>query len=474
MSSKGEESGEQRDSLGTPCALPQSAILTPEALPSRKIVSSIPDSSTNELCDVVLDGSPQLATNKEETILASQGRRAETDHDGVKLASASNLDKGKVNGGAATILKNHENHADLEGDVNRMGPPIQFLGLSVKGRKMSATSLREDGIMQVADEHEGKKTIDLEVNALKDGVLDMYSYHRGREGMEPRDPETGELLCGLEVTDSNHDWDVPKTTVSVTVEFPLDDDEGNSESAKESGGARFKETISWDLGDASNPTPQTFALNIAKEFGLSFGQMIDLALSIQQQLEAHIVQNCAYVTPIASKDPTGADRRAAPVPVYTHRYGEVLETGLGGVRLTKKEMSKSQQKLPMVNPRQNPNPTAAAPASQVRRKVDRAPEPVLVYQGEEVEVEFRNEIIKRSKAASAQSIAEGSNNGLVGLLKREKDYHCHICHKRCDVAFLFACGIQSHAFCETHCRVSYEIGPLSYLIFSLMAPTFIF
>jgi len=35
--------------------------------------------------------------------------------------------------------------------------------------------------------------------------LDMYAYHRGREGRELRDESTGELLCGdVEPSDTNH------------------------------------------------------------------------------------------------------------------------------------------------------------------------------------------------------------------------------------------------------------------------------
>ncbi|KAL7535634.1 hypothetical protein ACHAXR_006622 [Thalassiosira sp. AJA248-18] len=53
--------------------------------------------------------------------------------------------------------------------------------------------------------------------------LDIYTYHRGRVGQEPRDPKTGELLCDTDPVDTNHGWIPPKTMVKVTIKFPLGD-----------------------------------------------------------------------------------------------------------------------------------------------------------------------------------------------------------------------------------------------------------
>jgi len=62
------------------------------------------------------------------------------------------------------------------------------------------------------------------------GNLDIYSYHRGRAGDEPRCPKTGELLCDTDPLDTNHYWIPPRTTVArIVVRFPLEDDVDDSE-----------------------------------------------------------------------------------------------------------------------------------------------------------------------------------------------------------------------------------------------------
>ena len=43
--------------------------------------------------------------------------------------------------------------------------------------------------------------------------------------MEARDAETGELLCTQHVTDTNHDFDAPKSTFPIEIEFPLEDED---------------------------------------------------------------------------------------------------------------------------------------------------------------------------------------------------------------------------------------------------------
>ena len=56
------------------------------------------------------------------------------------------------------------------------------------------------------------------------GRLDIFTYHRGRAGQEPRDARTGELLCDTDPLDTNHNWNPPETTVvKVNVKFPLVD-----------------------------------------------------------------------------------------------------------------------------------------------------------------------------------------------------------------------------------------------------------
>ena len=53
--------------------------------------------------------------------------------------------------------------------------------------------------------------------------LDIYTYHRGRTGQEPRNIH-GDLLCDTNPIDTNFNWNPSKTFVcKVTVKFPLGD-----------------------------------------------------------------------------------------------------------------------------------------------------------------------------------------------------------------------------------------------------------
>ena len=118
--------------------------------------------------------------------------------------------------------------------------------------------------------------------------LDMYSYHRGREGMEPRQGDNCELMCPLPPTDTNFDTDAPKVSFPVTIEFSLEDKLHNGGDGHEDTVATYAETVPWDLNDTSTPSPMEFATAIANQFGLSFSQTEDLALSIQDQIDEHL------------------------------------------------------------------------------------------------------------------------------------------------------------------------------------------
>ena len=178
-------------------------------------------------------------------------------------------------------------------------------------------------------------------------ILDIYSYHRGRMGCEPRDKNTGELLCDTDPVDTNHFWVPPtkkKLVCAVTVRFPLVDDDDdvndfddsseddnrgedgkeaeekgegenvpvnddspgessrsvsflpsdsmNKQQQKHSAKAtssmvvpHFVQVVDWDLTDPNVPTPEEYASRIASEFGLTFQQTMDLTKMICQQLD---------------------------------------------------------------------------------------------------------------------------------------------------------------------------------------------
>jgi hypothetical protein len=110
--------------------------------------------------------------------------------------------------------------------------------------------------LQHSNEEKKQSTI-IGGSALNDeGIIDMYIYHRGREGSEPRDIETGELLCDVGPTDTSYGWDQKRLSTSVTISFPLGEGDDDFH--------YYKEAIEWDLADPKSPTPMAFAVNVAR------------------------------------------------------------------------------------------------------------------------------------------------------------------------------------------------------------------
>ena len=193
-----------------------------------------------------------------------------------------------------------------------------------------------------------KRVIKIKAMDFETQTLDIYSYHRGIAGYEPRDESSGHLLCETYPVDTNHFWDAPKLSFTVMVSFPLgdldpesdtDDNEEvdnkvekelteNQEQLKKDETqshqkmlknqrvqARkrrreeqlasipyYNEEVEWDLSNPCTPTPLVYAGDMAVEYGLSFPQTLDLAASIQNQIDAHVRENVSYRIPISIQD----------------------------------------------------------------------------------------------------------------------------------------------------------------------------
>ena len=168
------------------------------------------------------------------------------------------------------------------------------------------------------------------IHAVNDkGAIDVNVYHRGVAGAEPRYKESGVLCCDVSRSDTNHHWEAMDTKCKITIRFPLAEpeesideeiknesmqrlsvDRGNRlDKRKEQYMQKFEEVpyfverIEWDLIDPRTPTPMVYASYIGVEFGLSFCQILDLARSIQEQIDAFVRQNIKYKVPIASFEP---------------------------------------------------------------------------------------------------------------------------------------------------------------------------
>jgi len=236
----------------------------------------------------------------------------------------------------------------------------------------SATDADTKNATETNDKKSAKPIKKISIHAASaSNNLDIYTYHRGRVGQEPRNVKTGELLCDTDPVDTNHGWSPNKTLVAkVTIQFPigdpneeeyvdsdLDDDDDdddnkttllleeieraenrrvsrsrlarsgssvspNTPTAASTGTPtvndaqqqqakmlpQFIEVIQWDLANPKTPTPEEYAANIASEFGLTFPQTMDLKESIERQLSSFARSQPQFYAPIAMVDPYGSER----------------------------------------------------------------------------------------------------------------------------------------------------------------------
>jgi hypothetical protein len=303
----------------------------------------------------------------------------------------------------------------------------------------------------------------LHVKALReDGSLDIYVYHRGREGMEPRDEATGELLCDVPQTDSNYKLDEPKLSLQVIVSFPLVD-EASSDMPW------FEDTIHWDLGNPDTPTAMAFAARTAEEFGLSFGQTIDLATSIQNQIDRHVAENCSYAVPVAMTDGAETQRTNFPPHEVYYLYGAVCEsatpgTKVKGVNIVPRSKSKSSNRASSGSSSRR-NPGAIATSSRP------AAPPLPTYFDEPVDDKFLEETKKRMVQYSQDNVATKCTQVgcQPGKLTIKINHVCHICHKRHNLVGQFCCGYNAHSYCAMHLQVrlpgKFDGPAFSYYIF---------
>jgi hypothetical protein len=302
----------------------------------------------------------------------------------------------------------------------------------------------------------------IEVKALNEnGILDMYTYHRGREGDEPRDEETGQLLCDVDPTDTNYGWEPPNLTIMINVVFPLTDnndavnDNGESKaddghdnagshekkrraprSRQESGPEEYRETIEWDLADPRTLTPLCFATSVGEEFGLSARQTLDLAESVQKQINDFVQNKVSYEMPLPVTDAYGNERvYPASIGGPPQLFGSAIgETKAGLPRPLEKRQQSISGGLAVV--RDQGTNTRPPPA--------------------EVERKYRIEVLRRAREGSIRDIEAKSREfqtGVVGALKKETDYVCHTCHVRKTQCKKFACNRPTHALCDDHIHV---------------------
>jgi len=132
--------------------------------------------------------------------------------------------------------------------------------------------------------------------------LNIYAYHRGIAGYEPRELGSGRLLFDVEPTDTNHAWLEPQMKCLVTICIPLGVSEYTSTQHY------VLEKVEWDLSNPKTKSPLVFATDIAVEYGLTPAKILDLASSIQNQIDHFLRLRSCYRIPITLNDPVGVER----------------------------------------------------------------------------------------------------------------------------------------------------------------------
>jgi hypothetical protein len=349
---------------------------------------------------------------------------------------------------------------------------------------------------------------DIEIKAVQpDGLVHLDAYHRGIVGEEPRCKLRGNLLCDTEPTDTNHGWDEPNLKLSIKVEFPLCDPEWSEDEIGEAGNGvvedleeemilikrdtrkregrkyfsaiekqvkreenmknapYFCEDVEWDLSNPKTPTPILYAADIAAEFGLSFCSMLDLARSIQSQIDTFLRDSVNYHTPISVKDHLLAPRGKNSLQPPKYSYPQVLHGGHCATDITTaskcfeaidpKERSSSYDRKKQVPKRKNTKSKHSIRHNMPTTKLDvvRTRRPDQLLENFDFDETHVRDFLQRAKMEN-QRITQKLADGNIGTVKIVQNMNCHFCHKRRSKGVQFVCGTESHCFCDVHSIVS--------------------
>jgi hypothetical protein len=159
----------------------------------------------------------------------------------------------------------------------------------------------------------------ISIQTTKSNVLDIYTYHRGRVGQEPRSA-SGKLLAPTDPVDTNHDWTPSPTLIRITLDFPLTNEH------------RFKDLIEWDI--SSSLSVEEFASSLATEFNLSFRTTMEIVESLSRQIQSHVVKHTKFYPPMVIKDAYQNDRPDSQfgycddvTECFGRREDEILQEG---------------------------------------------------------------------------------------------------------------------------------------------------
>ena len=230
---------------------------------------------------------------------------------------------------------------------------------------------------------------------------------------------------------------------------------------------QFRDTVEWDLSSPRAPTSMSYATSVASDFGLSMEQMLDLAASIEKQIDDFFrKKNLIRPLPTTRKDPFGIERLpASTVALMPRLYGGPHGAG-GVVNMTNQYKNailshsrssgrsskvSSKGERPRVTGKSNVMPSNKLPSHETQGDFS-------------VEADFRNAVIRQAKADFRVSAVEKAADGGKGKLRPVqfvRDQVCHICHHRKETGIRFACDKRNnHVYCDYHCstRLGFSVS----------------
>jgi len=207
----------------------------------------------------------------------------------------------------------------------------------------------------------------------------------------------------------------------------------------------FSQTIDWDLGSPSTPTPIAFATQTATEYGLSLAQTLDLMESIQSQIDVYINYTLRYTPPITLREPFGKPREQPLVSA----------TSLSTTAANSQHLPPGSKQTPTANANNTPKSASGRPIITTKVAFHHPPE----YQEEalrRLRMECVTDLLTNTKSppptVSKRKGYAPMVNSIRGKIQHATDHVCHICHARKKSVIVFKCGINSHAYCNFHCE----------------------
>ena len=333
---------------------------------------------------------------------------------------------------------------------------------------------------------------DLQVNPLReDGTVHPDAYHRGMAGEEARYKGRGNLLCDVKPTDTNHGLEEPNLKLDVRVEFPLcepdwsdDEEEGRRDlegqnylSAPLRRNAKrgepkqqfiseterrmkreerlaalphFRDTVRWDLSNPKTPTTMVYASDIAAEFGLSLNRTLDLARSLQAQIDTFVRENVHYTIPISTKDPFMVEREETGLKPPKYKIPQLLHGGQCASNVSINTIAKKEV-VKAVEPQTAENDVKAVCFNYEVEKPENLPK--HDFDKLTIDPMYASVFLRRAlevNRATIRKLADGN----IGKVKILENHSCHFCHIRRPKVVQYPCGNDAHCYCDLHTSVS--------------------